>query len=518
VDGVLLAVRLLLAAVFTLAGLGKLADRRAWLQTLREFGVPTPVIPSLGLLLPVTELVVALALLPVAMAWWAAWGALVLLFLFVTAIIINLARGRRPACRCFGQFSSDRIGWPTLGRNVVLAAAAAIIIWQRRADVGPSAVDWLGKLTLTERVGLIAGVLGLSLLVVDGWFLIHLLRQNGRLLLRIETLERRLAVGQGVPAPLQDEMSAARADGLQLGAPAPAFHLSDLEGEMRTLDDLCALDHTVMLIFTQPNCGACTTLLPEIARWQRDYASSLTIALITDGRLENNQAKSTEYGVAQVLLQHNAEVAEAYRIRGTPSAVLVSPDGTIASLLAEGPDAIHLLVAQTIAHPGLVRTYFHDTSHSGKHGNGTVGTRTILPANMVGAPAPALKLPDLSGQTVDLADFRGRSTLILFWNPNCQYCQQMLPELKAWEAQRRNNWPQLLLVATGTVEANSAAGLHAPIVLDQAFLVGRAFGVTGTPMAVLVDAQGNIASEIAAGAPAITALANGQALPALMNV
>jgi peroxiredoxin len=137
---------------------------------------------------------------------------------------------------------------------------------------------------------------------------------------------------------------------------------------------------------------------------------------------------------------------------------------------------------------------------------------------MVGAPAPALKLPDLSGQTVDLADFRGRSTLILFWNPNCQYCQEMLPELKAWEAQRRNNWPQLLLVATGTAEANSAAGLHAPIVLDQAFLVGRAFGVTGTPMAVLVDAQGNIASEIAAGAPAITALANGQALPALMNV
>jgi hypothetical protein len=37
--------------------------------------------------------------------------------------------------------------------------------------------------------------------------------------------------------------------------------------------------------------------------------------------------------------------------------------------------------------------------------------------------------------------------------------------------------------------------------------VGRLFGATGTPMGVLVDAEGKIASELAVGAPAVLALA-----------
>ena len=66
----------------------------------------------------------------------------------------------------------------------------------------------------------------------------------------------------------------------------------------------------------------------------------------------------------------------------------------------------------------------------------------------------------------------------------------------------------LLVVSTGTVEDNRAMGLRAPIVLDQGFSAGRQFGATGTPMAVLIDAQGRIASEVAAGGPAVLALAN----------
>jgi len=49
----------------------------------------------------------------------------------------------------------------------------------------------------------------------------------------------------------------------------------------------------------------------------------------------------------------------------------------------------------------------------------------------IGDPAPALALPDLSDQTVDLADFRGRPTLVLFWGPRCGFCNQMLDDLKA---------------------------------------------------------------------------------------
>ena len=50
--------------------------------------------------------------------------------------------------------------------------------------------------------------------------------------------------------------------------------------------------------------------------------------------------------------------------------------------------------------------------------------------------------------------------------------------------------------------------LRSPVVLDERGIsVGSKFGAGGTPMAVLVDAEGKIASELAAGAPAVLELA-----------
>ena len=59
--------------------------------------------------------------------------------------------------------------------------------------------------------------------------------------------------------------------------------------------------------------------------------------------------------------------------------------------------------------------------------------------------------------------------MVLFWNPGCGFCQEMVPDLKAWEADPPQGAPKLLVVSTGTVAANRAMGLHAPIVLAQNF-------------------------------------------------
>jgi len=84
----------------------------------------------------------------------------------------------------------------------------------------------------------------------------------------------------------------------------------------------------------------------------------------------------------------------------------------------------------------------------------------------------------------------------------------MLPDLKAWEEDRPTDAPQLLVVSTGTVDAHRRMGFRSPVVLDETFASGFAFHVSGTPAAVLVDAQGKIASGVATGAPAVFALAN----------
>lgn len=67
--------------------------------------------------------------------------------------------------------------------------------------------------------------------------------------------------------------------------------------------------------------------------------------------------------------------------------------------------------------------------------------------------------------------------------------------------------PQLLVVSTGDMEANRAMGLRSPVVLDESFVAGRAFGASGTPSAVLLDAAGKVASPIAVGAQAVFTLA-----------
>jgi hypothetical protein len=45
------------------------------------------------------------------------------------------------------------------------------------------------------------------------------------------------------------------------------------------------------------------------------------------------------------------------------------------------------------------------------------------------------------------------------------------------------------------------------VLLDTHFAAGEALGITGTPMAVLLDADARIASDVATGAGAVLALA-----------
>jgi hypothetical protein len=212
---VLFAARLLLVGVFSLAGLAKLADRAGSRQALIDFGVPARLAAPLGLLLPLAELAVAAALVPVATAWWGALGALALLLLFLAGIGLSLARRRRPDCHCFGQLHSEPVGPATLARNAALAAVAAFVVWWGRDDLGPSVGGWLGTLSAAQVAVLLLGLVALGLLLLEGWFLLHLLRQQGRLLLRIEVLEARLGM---VPVLSPNGSAAVLPQGLPVGA------------------------------------------------------------------------------------------------------------------------------------------------------------------------------------------------------------------------------------------------------------------------------------------------------------
>jgi peroxiredoxin/uncharacterized membrane protein YphA (DoxX/SURF4 family) len=476
----LLFARLLLSIVFLVAGLAKLADLTGSRQAMRDFGVPGKLADMVGLLLPLAEGAIAVALVVPLTSWWGAVAALALLLIFVAGIGYNLAQGRTPDCHCFGQLHSAPAGWSTLIRNLVLAGLAGLVVGFGRTTTGPGIVESLNGLTVTQGFELLAGALLLVVLIGEGWLLMQMMTQQGRLLLRIEALETRL--GQAPPQP------GAPAAGLAVGSPAPSFELPNLAGKTKTLQKLRSLGKPLVLLFTDPGCGPCTALLPDVAKWQREHVGKLQVALISRGTVEANRAKVTEPGVTTVLLQKDHEISEAYKAFGTPSAVLVRQDGTIGSPVAQGADAIRALITTTLNPPAAAPR---------------------PPAGpKIGEPAPDFSLPDLAGKTVKLSDFRGKPTLVLFWRPSCGFCARMLPDLKAWETKARNGAPKLLVVSTDSAADNKAMGLRSTVVLDKGGInVGSKFGAGGTPMAVLVDAEGKIASELAAGAPAVLELA-----------
>jgi peroxiredoxin/membrane associated rhomboid family serine protease len=507
----LLLGRLLLALVFAVAGAAKLADREGSRQAIVDFGVPSALAALLGLLLPLAELAIAATLLPASTAWWGAMGALALLSVFVVGITYNLARGRKPDCHCFGQLHSAPAGWKTLARNGVLAVVAAFVLWAGYdGGAGPSALAWLGAVSTAQLVGLLGGVLVLALLAGQWWFLVHLLQQNGRLLVRLEALEASLAAGGSV-APSQNGTPVHQAEGLPVGSEAPDFNLSGLHGETLTLEALRSSGKPVMMLFTDPGCGPCNALLPEVGRWQEEHTQKLTLALVSRGEVEENKTKAQEHGLTNVVLQKDWEVSEAYEVRGTPSAVLISPDGKVASPVAGGDEGIRGLLSYAVGERTQLPMQPHQSQTQGQPcpncGKVHAAAPTVEASQKVGEEAPEVKLPDLEGNTVELADFRGEETLVLFWNPGCGFCQQMLPDLKEWEANSPEDAPKLLVVSAGAEEANKEMGLTSPVLLDQQFAVGRAFGASGTPSAVLVDAEGKVASEVAVGAPGVLELA-----------
>jgi thiol-disulfide isomerase/thioredoxin len=463
-----LVARLLLSGVFAVAAAAKLADRAGTRAAVREFGVPARVAGALAFVLPLAELTSAGLLLPASTALAGAILAASLLVLFTAAIAANLLLGRSPSCHCFGQLHSEPVGWKTLGRNGALVGLAAFAAFAGLAESEQrSATAWIGRLEGAELLALAVGIAAVLLLVLGTLAFVSFLRSYGRVLIRLERVEA--ALGIQPDGQVEPEV------GLTPGTPAP---------ELAEVTELLEAGRPVLLLFTSPRCGPCRALLADVARWQREHGAALTVALASDGKPEDVRAEAEEFELEHVIVDDGRQLYEAFGASGTPSAVLIGADGRVASWVASGREWIERLLEQAV-----------DRSED-------VG----LP---IGAETPALELPSLDGDRVALADLRGRETLLLFWNPDCGFCRSMHDELLAWERSVNGDLPRLVIVSAGDAESTRAEGFTSAVLLDEAFAAGDAFGAGGTPMAVLLDADGRVASSVIAGRDAVLALARG---------
>jgi peroxiredoxin len=281
---------------------------------MRDFGVPAGLAGVAGVLLPLVELAVAVALVPTSTARWAALVAMLLLLAFIAGIANALRHGRSPDCHCFGQLHSAPAGPSTLARNAVLAALAVVVV----VDAPGAALDdWVAARTAAELVAVGAGIAA----IVFGAAWLVMWRERGG-------LKRQLARAQ--------RMATSAAPGIPIGSRAPKFSLPDLRGDMVSLDSLLARGRPLLMVFVSPGCEQCVELLPKLARWQSSLSDRLTLVMMSTGSVKRNRPIfEEEYGMSDVLLQEFMEVSDAFRIRGTPSAVVITPDGIVATNPAE---------------------------------------------------------------------------------------------------------------------------------------------------------------------------------------
>ena len=346
----LLVARLVLASVFGAAGAAKISGRDSTRATATAFGVPARLTGPVTLALPAAELLIAAALIPASSAALAGWAALALLAVFSATVAISLARGRHPDCYCFGQFTASPIGWRTLARNVALAAVAAFVAlggwWPGQLGGWPDGGTSLGELG-TGRVATVAAVTALALaVIVDTALVVLLLGRPGA---GPRGRDHAGTAAGGVPGPVPATAPLVRTAVLQVGTAAPEFEVAGADGEPMTLTRLRSAGHPVLLIFTDPDCGSCRSLLPDVAAWQARHPERFTAALISRRPAAASTGVAAHHGLAHVGVQRDREVALAYAYAGTPSAVVVSADGRIASRVAAGPDGIRALVTALLA-------------------------------------------------------------------------------------------------------------------------------------------------------------------------
>lgn len=124
------------------------------------------------------------------------------------------------------------------------------------------------------------------------------------------------------------------------------------------------------------------------------------------------------------------------------------------------------------------------------------GALTLHQGVKVGDAAPEMHVKSLSGDAVVIGGERGRSQLVFFLSPDCPICKTLLPVFKSAAAAERG-WLDAILASDGDEAAHRrlmmAEGLAGfPYVLSED--LGRRFGVSKLPYAVLIGEDGKIAS------------------------
>jgi len=370
--------------------------------------------------------------------------------------------------------------------------------------------------------------------------LVLLIRQHGELIMYQQDLDHRLEVesfleGKRAERGEGAEPHGAEMQGLPIGSPAPEFALQTLDGAERTLADYRG--KPFVLAFFADTCGYCTAMAPVIGQVDK---KGRRLVLVSHGDKQAHEKMAAENRWhSDVLIEPEYEVMSSYMAMGTPSGYLIDDQGRIASKIALGADPVlDLLKAEPVGpdedadaeasengqgnghvpgsemvfgtpepSPGAEQT--GDEPQAAATGTATaLKTRDVSESNVVrdglpvGTEAPNFVLKDLEGKTHSLLDYRGKRVLLVFSDTHCGPCEAMSPGLVQLAEKNRKKL-QVIMISRGDEEENrrkaEAFGFPFPVLRQKAWEISKLYGMFATPIGFLIDENGIIVKDVAAG-------------------
>jgi peroxiredoxin len=119
---------------------------------------------------------------------------------------------------------------------------------------------------------------------------------------------------------------------------------------------------------------------------------------------------------------------------------------------------------------------------------------------MISKSAPEFTLPALSGDTISLADYRGKKTVVVsYWASWCGPCKVELPELRDFYKRyhKANANFEILAISIDEEKADAekyaaAEKLPFPVLFDPQSKTADAYSVEGIPTLFVIDESGKI--------------------------
>ena len=118
------------------------------------------------------------------------------------------------------------------------------------------------------------------------------------------------------------------------------------------------------------------------------------------------------------------------------------------------------------------------------------------PSTLLGKPAPEFRKPAMGGESVALANAKGKVVVVKFFAKYCEPCKKTLPAIEKLHKDRAD----IVIIGVAEDEHEAEArevvqtyGLSFPVVHDASNVLAARRRVRELPVTYVVDGQGNVA-------------------------